>query len=110
ERRIEGAFVIHARGLPPGIFERIHFAMQNDAAILHAPIVSSANDLPPMNEDRPNRDSSLSSALLGLFDRRLHEFIHEILLPLSIPYRCSAVPLTLILFSRRPILFRTCSL
>src|SRR5713226_8960256 len=44
QRGVDHALAINSGGLPAGVLEGIHLAMQNRAALLHAPIVSASDD------------------------------------------------------------------
>src|SRR2546426_11833687 len=46
ERGVHGAVAIDAARLTTGILERVHLAVQNDTALLHPPIVATAENLP----------------------------------------------------------------
>jgi hypothetical protein len=39
--------------------ERIHFAVQDGAALLDAPVVAAADDAPAVHERRADRDAAL---------------------------------------------------
>ena len=61
QRRVHHRLAIDSRGLPPGVLERIHFAVQDRAALLHAAIVSSPDDAAAMDEHRADRNPALAA-------------------------------------------------
>jgi hypothetical protein len=64
--------------MTPGVFEGVHFSVQDGAAALHPAVVAATDDSPVVNEDGADRDSSLSEPCLGLFDGRRHEWIRRV--------------------------------
>src|SRR6185503_6014547 len=66
---IERRVAVHGGGLAAGVLERVHFSVQDRAAFLDAPIVSSSEDLPLPHDDRADRDPSLAQTLLGFLNR-----------------------------------------
>src|SRR2546426_8679807 len=80
ERGVNGAVAIDAARLTTGIFERVHLAVQHDTALLHPPIVATAENLPVVNEHRADGDTSLGQPALCFLDRGSQEFLHRALL------------------------------
>src|SRR3989442_6393343 len=76
ERGVHDAVAIDAARLTTGILERVRLAVENDAALLHPPIVATAENLPVVNEDRADGDTSLGQPALRFLDRRSQEFLH----------------------------------
>src|SRR5262245_21502582 len=64
ERRVEDRRPIHVRALTAGLFERVHLAVQHDAATLNPPIVAAPENMPLMDEHRTDGDTALAEALL----------------------------------------------
>jgi len=76
ERGIEGTFAVDGGGLAAGIFQRVHFAVQDAAAFLHAPVVPAANDLIAMSDYRSDWDATFRESLPGFLDSGLKKWIH----------------------------------
>src|SRR5437868_7150679 len=68
ERGIEDAFAVDGGGLAAGIFQRVHFAVQNRAAFLYPPVMAASNDLPLMHNYRADRNAAFRQSLAGFFN------------------------------------------
>ncbi|MNR29665.1 hypothetical protein D3C85_1470660 [compost metagenome] len=73
---VQGGLGIEAGGLAPGVFQGVHFAVQDRAALLHAAVMAASDDPVVVHQYRTDRYAALITALLGLFDGCLHERIH----------------------------------
>jgi len=78
QRRVEYARAIDAGRLASGVLQRIHLAVQDRAASLHAPVVAAADDAPGVNQHRADGDAAFAGAGLRFRDRRLHEFVGHV--------------------------------
>jgi len=54
----------------------IHLAVQDGAAALHAAVVTTADDLALMHQDRTDRNAAFGQACFRLRDGNSHEGIH----------------------------------
>ena len=68
---------IDSSGLAAGIFQRVHFSVQNAAAFLHATVMPAPNDLIAVHDDRADRDAAFRKSLPGFFDRGLEKWVLE---------------------------------
>src|SRR6266403_1259253 len=76
ERGVDGAVAIDAGGLATGVLERVHLAVENDAASLDPPIVATAEDPPVVHQHRADGDAALGRPALGLLDRSSQKCVH----------------------------------
>ena len=76
QRRIDGAGLIDAGGLTSGIFERVHFAVEDCAAALDSSIVAAADDAAVVHQNGSDRNSAVGQALARLVNRGFEKRIH----------------------------------
>ena len=58
-----------------GVFQRVHFAVQDGAAILHAAVVATTDDLVAVHDHRADGDATFRQPLAGFLDRGLKKWI-----------------------------------
>lgn len=58
---------------PTGVFQTIHLGVQYRAALLHPPVMSTADDLAVDDQHRPDRDPALAEANSCFVNRSLEE-------------------------------------
>src|ERR1041385_5103377 len=58
ERGIQNAFAIKGCRLAAGVFQRVHFSVQNTAAFLHATVVPTPNDSIVVHNHRADGDAT----------------------------------------------------
>ena len=63
--------------MPPRAFERIHFAVQDRASLLHAPVVAAAQDTAAVNEDRSDRNPAFGQTAFCFLERSREKRIHD---------------------------------
>src|SRR6266545_1532156 len=76
QRGVDGAVAIGAGGLTTGILQRVHLSVQDGTALLHPPVVATAENLPVEHEHRADGDTSLGQSALGFLDRGSQEGVH----------------------------------
>src|SRR5262249_43597889 len=81
ECRVDRALTIDLRGAPAGVLERVHLAVEHDAAALHPPIVPAPEDAPAMDEHGADGNPALGQAALGLLDCGSKELVHFAIRP-----------------------------
>ena len=74
--RVDHALAIHLRRVAPRVLERVHLAVQDRAALLHAAVVAAADDASLVHDHRTDRDAAFGEARLRFVDRGLEERIH----------------------------------
>jgi len=57
------------------VLERIHFAVEHGAALLHPPIVTATENAAAMNENGADRDAAFGESTLGLLDCRAKKLV-----------------------------------
>src|SRR5688500_1733191 len=68
--------------MAPCVFERVHLAMQDGAAFLHAPIVTATEDAAVVHQDRADGDTAFAQTLLRFLDGGLKkDVVHVSTLP-----------------------------
>ena len=73
EGGIEGAFFIDRGGESSGVFEGVHFAVEDGALFLDSSIVSSPDDVSIVDDNTPNGDATFLQSDFGFF----YGFFHE---------------------------------
>src|ERR1044072_1792204 len=63
------------RRLPSGIFQAVHLAVMNHAALLHALIVAAPDNLSVTNEHRADRNAAFAQTALRFVDRRAQKSV-----------------------------------
>src|SRR5215510_14441654 len=81
ECRVDRALTIDLRGGPAGVLERVHLAVEHDAAALHPPIVLAPEDAPAMDEHGADGNPALGQAALSLLDCGSKELVHFAIRP-----------------------------
>jgi hypothetical protein len=76
KRRVQHALGVNRRGQSAGVFQGVHFSVQDRTAALHAAIVATADDLAAMDDDGTNGNAPLGEARFGFGNGRGHEWIH----------------------------------
>src|SRR5215831_10195440 len=71
ERGIENAFTIDSAGLAAGVFQGVHFSVQDSAAFLHTPVMAAANDLSLVYHYGANGNATFRQSLAGFFNGSL---------------------------------------
>ncbi|MOA51241.1 hypothetical protein D3C78_1743620 [compost metagenome] len=70
---VEGGLLVHPGWLTAGIFQGVHLAMQDGAAVLHPAIMAAANDLAIVHQHRADRNTPLLEPLAGFVYGGLQE-------------------------------------
>ena len=73
---VEGAFGVDGGGQAAGVFEGVHLAVEDGAALLDAAVVAPANDLSLMDEDRADGDAAFGQSLFGFGDGGIQKRVH----------------------------------
>lgn len=73
---VDGAVPVNGRGETPGVFQGIHFPMEDGAAILDAAVAAPADDFPIMDEDATDGNAPLAEAGHRLVNRGLQKYVH----------------------------------
>jgi hypothetical protein len=76
ERGVERALTVDPRGLTAPVFQRVHLAVPDDAALLDPPVVTAPEDAPTMLDDGADRDSAPAQAELRFLDGDAQELVH----------------------------------
>jgi hypothetical protein len=63
--------------LAAGVFETVHFGVMDDAALLHALVVSAPNDFVIAHEDGADGNAAGGTTLAGFVDGSLKKRIHD---------------------------------
>lgn len=73
QRRIDGAATVYGRRQAARVFQTVHFRMVDHAGVLHAAVVTTADDLSVENQDRTDGNPSFGASRAGFFDGGFHE-------------------------------------